>query len=176
MQKNWYVVYTRPKCEKKVAGLLAKRRIESFCPLNSKEVKHFRKSKVFYEPLFDRYVFALISEADIPLLKNVENIVSLAYWKGMPAIIKDEEITAIKEFVSTHQNIRLEKIEVNMPCTAEIFDNQSYIIREKILKIKTLSYKIVLPSLGFSLTSEIEIDATRGINLSFENRELQFQS
>ena len=63
-----------------------------------------------------------------------------------------------------------------MPGTTEIFDNQSYIIREKILKIKTLSFKIILPSLGFSLTSEVEVDTARGINISFENRELQFQS
>jgi len=178
MQKNWYVIYTKPKSEKKVSSLLSKRGIENFCPLNSKPIKHFRKSKLFYEPLFDRYVFAFIKEADTHQLRNIEYVINLAYWKGTPAIVKNEEITAIKEFISNHQNIKIEKIEVNvnMPGTTEIFDNQSYIIGEKILKIKTLSFKIILPSLGFSLTSEVEIDTARGINVSFENREFQFQS
>ncbi|KAA9039498.1 hypothetical protein FW778_11815 [Ginsengibacter hankyongi] len=34
MQKNWYAVYTKPHCEKKVSLLLVKRGIENFYPVN----------------------------------------------------------------------------------------------------------------------------------------------
>ncbi len=61
MQKNWYIVYTKSKCEKKVSALFSKRKIENYCPLNCKQTITFRKHKTFYEPLFDAYVFVCIS-------------------------------------------------------------------------------------------------------------------
>ena len=31
MKKNWYAVYTKAQCEKKVAALLTKKKIENYC-------------------------------------------------------------------------------------------------------------------------------------------------
>ena len=33
-EKNWYVVYTRPRSELKVANLLARKHIINYCPLH----------------------------------------------------------------------------------------------------------------------------------------------
>ena len=34
MKKNWYAVYTKSRCEKKVSASLTKKKIENYCPLN----------------------------------------------------------------------------------------------------------------------------------------------
>ena len=158
MQKNWYIIYTRPKCEKKVAALLTKRKIENFCPLNCKQIKSTKRSKLLYEPLFDSYVFAYIIEKDIDLLKQPDNVVSLVYWKGQPAIIRDDEIDAIKEFTNDHQNIKLERTQVNVNDVARIIDGPLYSMEGKVLSIKNKMVKVNLPSLGFIMIAEMETE------------------
>ena len=176
MQKNWYAVYTKPKCEKKVAALLTKKKIENFCPLNCKQIRHSRKSKLLYEPLFSSYVFANIGESDVSLFKQVENVVSLLYWKGRPAIIKNEEIEAIKEFTTDHQDIKLERAKVNVNDEARNVDDSSYTMDGKILMIKNRSVKVNLPSLGFTMIAEMEVESIMGREISFGNKELLLQS
>src|SRR5436305_12179235 len=103
MQKNWYIVYTKPHCEKKIAALLTKRKIENICPLNSKKIKSFRRSKILQEPLFKSYVFVYITHDDIGAVRQTDGVISLLYWMGEPAVIKQDEIQAIKEFAADYQ-------------------------------------------------------------------------
>src|ERR1022692_411100 len=113
MQKNWYAVYTRPNCEKKVASFLNKKKIENFCPMNSVKLKSLRRNKILLEPLFKSYLFVHFEEEDISLVKKAGGAISVLYWMGNPAIILEDEIQAIKEFVATHREIELERIQVN---------------------------------------------------------------
>jgi transcription antitermination factor NusG len=176
MQKNWYVIYTKPKCEKKVGQLLSKRKIENFIPLNGKLVKDFRKRKIIYEPLFQSYVFVCIEEDRIPFLQQIEGVVSLVYWRGKPAIIHGEEIEAIREFTADHQNIKLEKTHVNVNHDLKIADGPTYTMGEKILIIKNRSFNVTLPSLGFTMIAELEMESVRGLDISFGNKELLLQT
>ena len=175
MQKNWYIVYTKPKSEKKVAALLTKRKMENFCPLNCKSMVQFRKSKLVYEPLFSSYVFVNLEENEIHLLKHIENVVSLVFWKGKPAVIHNEEIKAIKEFTGDHQNIKLEKTQVNLNGEPKADDNRSYSIDGKILMIKNKSIRVNLPSLGFTLVAELEGESVLGREVTFGNKEFSLQ-
>ncbi|MGH2648502.1 MAG: UpxY family transcription antiterminator [Ginsengibacter sp.] len=172
MQKNWYIIYTKPKCEKKVAALLTKKRIENFSPVNCKEIKSSKKSKVIYEPLFDCYVFTYIDEKDIDQLKQIDRIVSLVYWKGMPAIINDDEIKIIKEFTSDYQNIKLVRNRVNINDLAGVIEGPSYSLDGKVLTVKNKKVKVNLPSLGFIMIAELEKESIRYSEVSFVNREL----
>ena len=156
MQKNWYLVYTKPKSEKKVASLLTKRKIENFCPQNRKQIKHIRKTKMVNEPLFSSYVFVHLEEKNLVCLKEIENILNLVYWKGSPAIINDNEIEIIRDFINDHENIRMEKTVVNLKDSAKIIDRPAYTIEGNLLKLKNTSVRINLPSLGFTLIAEME--------------------
>ncbi len=175
MQKNWYLVYTKPKCEKKVAGLLTKRKIENFCPLNCKPIKQFRKNKLLYEPLFCGYVFAFVEESNLSLLRQVENVVNLVYWKGKPAIINEEEIETIKNFTHDHSDIKLERTNVHVNGDARVSDGVSYTIDGKILIIKNKSIRVNLPSLGYMMIAEMERENVMGREVSFGNKELSLQ-
>lgn len=176
MQKNWYIVYTKAKTERKVATLLTKRKIENFCPLNCKQIKSSRKNKILYEPLFDSYVFVNISEHEIPLVTKVENVVSVVFWKGQPAKIKNEEIAAIKEFINDYQDIKLERTNVNVYGEAKIIDDTFYTMNGIILTVKNRSFHVNLPSIGYTMIAEMEIDSNKSRTISFGNRELIFQS
>jgi transcription antitermination factor NusG len=114
MQNHWYVVYTKPCCERKVSVLLNKKRIENFIPLNYKRSQSLLRTRIIEEPLFESFVFVNTTEINIiTISKQIKNIVSLLYWIGEPAVINEDEIIAIKEFTNNHQEIRLEKLNIN---------------------------------------------------------------
>ena len=162
MQKNWYAVYTKPQCEKKVAALLSKKKIETFCPLGSFETQTFRRSKMIFKPLFKSYVFVHATKEDFETLKKTDWVVNMLYWRGQPAVIKDEEIAAIKEFTADHKNIELEKGSVNMNDTARNFSASSFAIDGNLVTIKNKVIKINLPSLGYTMKARIEDESIFG--------------
>ena len=155
MQKNWYAVYTKPRCEKKVASFLTKRKIENFCPLNYRKVKSFRRSKVLQEPLFKSYVFVYITRAEIALVKQTDGVISMLYWMGEPAVIKEDEIGAIREFINDHRNIELERTLVNVHDVARVVDNASYSREGDVFIVKNKMVKINLPSLGYTMMAKM---------------------
>ena len=155
MQKNWYIIYTRPKCEKKVGSVLTKKKIENFFPLNRKETTPFRKKKLSKQPLFECYVFAYTDEQAIGKIKAINGVINLLYWKGGPAIISKEEIAVIKDFVASYCDIRVEKTLINLKETAQVIDGSTYCFRGNLLTIKNTMAKVNLPSLGCTLIAKI---------------------
>ncbi|MEO6489971.1 MAG: transcription termination/antitermination NusG family protein [Ferruginibacter sp.] len=162
MQKNWYAVYTKPQCEKKVAALLSKKKIENFCPLACVETQTFRRSKMVFKPLFKSYVFVHVTPTEVDVLKNTDGVVNMLYWLGQPAVIKEDEIEAIKEFTADHKNIELERGIVNTVESARNFSASSYAIDGKLVTIKNKLLKISLPSLGYTMIAKIEDESIFG--------------
>ena len=97
---HWYVLYTKPKNEKKVAETLTALGIEVYCPLvKSIKIWSDRKKKVT-EPLFKSYVFVRIEESKRDYVFEAHGAVRYLFWLGKPAIVRDEEIAAIQDFLS----------------------------------------------------------------------------
>jgi transcription antitermination factor NusG len=172
MQKNWYAVYTRPHCEKKVSLLLTKKGIENFSPLNYKKSPSLLRMKLLYEPLFKSYIFLRATDYDIiALSKQVNGIIGLLYWMSKPAIISEDDINAIKEFTNHHQEIKLEKIHVNSKSDENIIDGISFTMDGKILMIKNRAIKVNLPSLGFTMAAKMEDESIMGREIYFGRKE-----
>ena len=175
MQKNWYIVYTKPKSEKKVAALFTKKKIENFCPLNCKQIRSSWRNKTLQEPLFSSYVFAYITETETIKIKQTDGVISLVYWKGSPAIIKHDEIEAIKGFTIDYHNIKLERTIINPNDIVRIVDGPDYSIEGKVLTVKNKTVKVNLPSLGYTMIAEMETEDIMGRGISFGNKELLLQ-
>lgn len=176
MQKNWYIIYTKPKREKKVASTLNKRKIENYLPLNYRKISSFRKIKIKEDPLFKSYVFAKIAENEICKLKKVDGVINLVYWKGEPAKIKPNEIEVMKEFLRDHQNISLEKIKISTNDVARLIDRSRYSISGNILTIKSTGSKVALPSIGFTLCAKVELTGEVETESVFDEKDLLLQS
>lgn len=177
MQQNWYVVYTKPQCEREVSLSLTKRRIENFYPLNHRKSQSLFRRKILHEPLFKSYVFVKTTYSDVTTLsKKINGILSVLYWKDKPATINEDEIIAIKEFTNNHHEIRLEKLQVNVKIYENFIDSISYIMDKKVLKIKTRAIRMNLPSLGFTIVSGMEVENRISKKMVFNNKELLVQS
>jgi transcription antitermination factor NusG len=172
MQKNWYAVYTKQRCEKKVASLFTKRKIENFCPLNYRKIKSLRRYKMLHEPLFKSYVFVNITPAEIALLKQVSGVISILYWRNVPAIIKQDEIDAMKEFTSDYQDIELDRAQVNVHHAAQVIDGPSYSMEGNTFAVKNKTLKVSLPSLGYIMMAKIENESFFGKEVPYKTNRL----
>ena len=164
MIKKWYAVYTKPRCEKKVTALLAKKKIESYCPV----VGIMKQKKLIYQPLFASYVFVHAHEEQLETINQTKDIVNFLYWLDKPVVIKNDEIEAIKQFVHDHENIQLEKTEKNAN-DKPITGKSLVTLEERMIPVKNKTVKILHTSLGFSISAEV--DEATAENLYKESKE-----
>jgi transcriptional antiterminator RfaH len=61
MQVNWYVVHTRPRCEKKLVQFCQREQIATTLPCIKRVHKYHGKTATFWSPLFPGYVFVQIT-------------------------------------------------------------------------------------------------------------------
>lgn len=153
---QWYALYTKPCWEKKVAGLLAMQGIEHYCPLQRIQRKWSDRKKIIMEPLFKSYVFVRVTEKEQSTVKQVSGVLNFVNYLGKPAIIRDEEIDTIKHFLNEYRNIRLERLEFNVNDRVRIVSGPLMTLEGDVLEVKHKTVKVLLPSLGFSMTAEID--------------------
>lgn len=169
MKKNWYVVYTKSQCEKKVAALLTRKRIDNYCPINRKVNTRGSKQKTLAEPLFPSFVFVYVSENEMPFIRQIGSVINFIYWLGTPAIIKDTEIEHIQHFTNQSFNINLEKTSVNPNGVVKIISEPNIDINNNCILISVKSnFKLSLPSLGYTMVAEIEKSISDVFNYGFE--------
>jgi transcription antitermination factor NusG len=156
MDKYWYAVYTKPRWEKKIAEVLARRKFENYCPLNKVQRQWHDRKKIIYEPLFTSYVFVRAEETQQTELKNVDGIINLVYWLGKPAIISNDEINTIKMFLNDYGNVQLERAEVHVHDTVRILGGPLMNQEGNIISIHNKLVKVALPSLGYMMVAQVE--------------------
>lgn len=154
--KKWYVVYTRPRWEKKVAELLSRKKIEHYCPLNRVQKQWSDRKKIVIEPLFSSYVFVHIDETEQTLMRSTDGVINFVYWLGKPAVVRSEEILAIREFLNDYKNVRLEKTTVNLNDIVRVIGGPLVMQKGQVVSVKNKTVKVILPSLGYMMQAELE--------------------
>lgn len=95
----WYALYTRARCEKKVAQLLCEKGVETFLPLRTETRQwHDRKKKVTV-PLFANYVFTRITMPQRVFVVQTSGVVRIVSFSQGPSPIPDHEINAIRRIL-----------------------------------------------------------------------------
>jgi len=154
--KNWYAVYTRPRCEKKVAEQLTRKNIECYCPINKVVRQWSDRKKVVFEPLFTTYVFVKAAESELPQLKQTDGVVNLVYWLQRPAVIPEREIEAIRHFLHDNINVTLQKTAINITDRVRIISGPLMAHEGNVLSVKRRTVKLSLPSMGYLMAAEVE--------------------
>lgn len=157
MEAKWYAVYTKSRWEKKVADQLTKLNIENYCPLNRVLKQWSDRKKVVEEPLFTSYVFVKITERQMTQVRMTLGVVNFVYWLGKPAVISPVEIQTIQEFLIQYLNVRLEPILLHVRDTIKILSGPFTEMQGDVISVKKKSVRVLLPSLRYFMTAEIEI-------------------
>jgi transcription antitermination factor NusG len=154
--KKWFALYTRPRCEKKVAEILTRKKIENYCPINKVVKQWSDRKKVIYEPLFTSYVFVRVPELTTTSLRQTPGVINLVYWLGKPAVIRDYEIEEIRKFLCEYVNIKLEKTPIRVNDKIRILEGPLMELEGQVLSVGNNTAKVVLPSLGYMMFAEVE--------------------
>jgi transcription antitermination factor NusG len=145
---NWYVVYTKPKWEKKVAERLNEIGIVTYCPLVTKVSQWSDRKKVISVPLFNSYIFVQIEDKKRNQVFDVSGAIRYLFWLGKPAVVKDSEIEAIQNWLSAPNKFEVAVDQWKKGDTIILesgpFASQPAIIQE----VKQKQYILILESLG----------------------------
>ncbi len=145
---NWYVVYTKPKWEKKVAEQLTKNGIECYCPLITQVRQWSDRKKKVIVPLFNSYVFVQLADGDRNLVFQSTGVVRYLFWLGKPAIVRDDEISIIKKGLDAPDSCEITVLPFQVGDTIALdsgpFSSQTAVVQE----VNTSYYVVVLESLG----------------------------
>ena len=159
MEKKWYAVYTRPRWEKKVAELLSKGEIENYCPLNKVVRQWSDRKKIVEEPLFTSYVFVRVNAKQQTALREVDGVLNLVYWLGKPAVIRDEEIQLIRDFLNQHQDVKIVRERIRPNDIVKIRSGAFRDLQAQVISVSSHAVIVLLPSLGCSMTANIKYES-----------------
>jgi transcription antitermination factor NusG len=149
MERNWYILFTKPGQEVKMAHKLKKNGYESFCPLN-RVPRQWHSAKAFVcKPLFPAYVFVKAGPHQHAALVTITGAVNLVYWQTSPVVVLQQEIDAIQHCLSAYSTLSVNKITINPY-------EEAHVIYPSFNEESDKEVKLVLPRLGFVLSATAE--------------------
>jgi transcription antitermination factor NusG len=155
-KRKWYTVYTKPRWEKKVYGLLTERGIESYCPLNRVRKKWSDRMKWVEEPLFKSYVFVRMTDEEQTRVRMINGVVNFVYWLGKPAIVRDKEIETIRKFLDEYDEVRAVPLEIQTDARVRIQRGAFMDKEAKVVKVLNNKVQVIIESIGYSLVAVID--------------------
>lgn len=147
----WYVIYTQPRNEKKVADRLLKMGITAYCPLVTQVRQWSDRKKKVQVPLINSYVFVQIAEKDRENVFQVSGVVRYLFWLGKPAVVREDEIKALREGLKeTMASVEVMGIKIgdsiNIPSGP--FHGKEGVVKQ----VKKNSFQLILKELGVLIT------------------------
>ena len=159
---RWYALYVRSRSEKKVSETLDAKQIENYCPIQRIERNWSDRKKIILEPLFKSYVLVrLAPKAHIPVLQT-DGVIGFVTFQGKPAVIRDEEIDIVKQFLQDHDHIQVERIDVNVNDEVTIIHGPLMEQTGQVMEVNNRMVKVMLPSLGFALVAIDKSNLSKG--------------
>jgi transcription antitermination factor NusG len=145
---SWYVLYTKPRTEKRVAEALEKNGISVYCPLIT-EVRQWKdRKKKLRVPLFTSYVFVQLAGKKRNLVFDVPGVVRYLFWLGKPAIVRNEEIEVIQDWLEGDKvdDAKVEQLNKGDQVTIKegALKGQKAFVRE----IGKRKMRLIMPNLG----------------------------
>jgi transcriptional antiterminator RfaH len=153
--RKWYVLYTKPRHEKKVAERLTAAGYKVYCPLQKVVHKWSDRTKVLEEPLFKGYVFIQIEDHKRDEVFSYPGTVRYLFWLRRPAMVVEEEITIIQKWLGHYDHERLKITNITPGTYVRIISGE--FMNEEGVLIDTSNSKalVQLKELGIQLSLDL---------------------
>ncbi|RYD99739.1 MAG: hypothetical protein EOP50_04140 [Sphingobacteriales bacterium] len=151
---QWFALCTRPKCEKKIAATLTKKRFETYLPLRMTQSPWSFLKKTDLEPLFPGLVFVRMDAGQVENVRRISGVVGLLHWLSQPAVIREDDIALIKSFLASHQSVRIARTAIRREPTL-VADEPAFQEEGGIVARMQTVVSSSLSSLGYVLIADI---------------------
>lgn len=110
---HWYLLYTKPRAEKKVAAELVLKGYEYYLPLQRTLKQWSDRKKWVEEPLFKSYIFINTAlEKNFYDILNTNGVVKFVNFERHPAMVDVRELELVKRLLG-EGNFHFSSIELN---------------------------------------------------------------
>ena len=148
---KWFVVYTKPNFEIKVAQGIKSIGIKSYCPVYTQIKQYSDRRKKVKKPLLPSFVLVYLSEQDRPKVFSIPGVVRYLFWLGKPAEVREEEIALLKRNINGNYN----EVLISKLTKGEKYDIPFGPFKGqkgRVLNVSKNKLRFELPSLGFFVT------------------------
>jgi transcription antitermination factor NusG len=117
---DWFVVYTKPLTEKKVAARLTELNIETYLPLYTTVRQWSDRKKKIERPLINSVVFVHCTVAELQRLYTVPSVAGVLRQDGKPAVVKAHEIQNLRILLQEVGVVELEPMRIETGAAVEV--------------------------------------------------------
>ena len=154
---NWYVLYTKPRHEKKVAERLSATGFKVYCPLHKVRRQWSDRVKIVDEPLFKGYIFIHTVDEKRDEVFDDPGTVRYLFWLRRPAIVRQVEIDIIQKWLGeyNHEDIDLSDIKAGdlVRISTGPFSGEEALMLDKSSKKAVVQLKELGLQLSLSLSN-----------------------
>jgi len=136
MKNNWYVLYTSPRAEKRVKEKLDVSEVECYLPLHRCPKVWSDRVKMVDIPLFNSYIFVKCNAFEILSLLRINGVAKVVFYNGRPAVIRQAEIDAIKQFI--------DHAKEKVLCTGDEVEILAGLMKKRVGKIVKIKKKYLM--------------------------------
>ena len=83
-------------------------------------------------------------------------VVNFVYWNGKPALVKDKEITAIKQFLNEYENVEVLPMNLELNQRVKVTAGPLMDQEGKVVGLQRKIAKVAIDSLGYMLVAHID--------------------
>ena len=151
MEKKWFVVYTRPQQELKVASQLSAMGITIYCPTITLIKQYSDRKKKVTRPLLSSYVMVELEENQRQKVFACNGIVRYLFFLGKPAVVTAPDITLMQDHLNgIYNDLKVTILSVGDSHT--INEGPFSGVTGKVVDINNTKVKLELASLGMRIT------------------------
>ena len=148
---KWYVLYTKPNFEIKVADGINAHGINAYCPTFTQIKQYSDRKKKVQKPLLPSYVLVQLSEQDRPKVFNIPGVVRYLFWLGKPAVVREKEIELLRNNLKgVFDDAKISKLSIGKEFTIPSGPLKGQTGR--VLDVLKNKLRLELPSLGLFVT------------------------
>ncbi len=152
----WFVLYTTPRAEKKVATRLEQLSYTVYLPVVEQLKQWSDRKKKVEVVLFPSYLFIYGTKDKVVTTLGEPGIVKFVNFKGNYATIREEEIASIKRLIATGVRFETENQLLDKGDEVIIQDGPLKGISGKVLSIQSeTDFYLQIDSIGYNMKMKI---------------------
>jgi len=156
-EKNWYVLVTANRAERKVGARLSNFELENFVPIHLKLRQWHDRKKWVEVPLFNNYIFVFTDEKRRQEVFKVTGIMKYLSIAGNLCKVRASEIERIKLLCSYTGKVHIEEGSLKKGDEVEILEGHFIGFRGHLIKeANSTKLKISIASLNCFAVVEVE--------------------
>lgn len=155
-EARWMAIYTAPRAEKKVRERLEDKEIESYLPLKKVKRQWSDRTRIVEVPVISSYVFVKCCDQKRREVLQTNGALNFVFYRGRPAVIRDEEMKRMWKFLSDYEYMDLEVVRLELGQKVNIEAGPLKGKSGEVLYAKGTKVGLRLESLGLQIKAEVE--------------------